>query len=183
MIRLRTYVLALFLLPLAGTVAQSQMRDERDRVISGEMIDLFRRECSHKSGVDQGKIQELQEIFVKVRADKSPNGLSALGCYQERMSQMIGIHQLYKDLCSEVSGSDMETKSEDDKLRILVMTQRYRRGITPFHDLLNDCLLEKSDSKFVIRPGRMRTESETLREELENLKFNPAFEANRVWFR
>jgi hypothetical protein len=77
----------------------------------------------------------------------------------------------------------MPKKSEEDKLRLLVMTQRYRRGIAPFHDLLNDCLLEKSESKYVVKPGRLRTESETLREELDLLKFKPPFEANRALFR
>lgn len=170
----------LLALPLSSLGA---MRDDRDRVISAEMIDLFRRECSHKSGIDQGKIQELQTMFAKIRVDQTREGQGALTCYQERMSQLIGIHQLYKDLCAEVAPDELAKKSDDDRLRILVMTQRYRRGITPFHDLLNDCLLEKSDSKYLVRPGRLRTESETLRQELDKLRFRPPFESNRVLLR
>ncbi len=173
-------LLTILCLCMVCGLAMAQMRDDRDKVISSEMISLFKRECSHKDGIDQTKIQELQIMFRQIRSDKSNQGLAALTCYQERMSQLIGIHQLYKDLCAEVSDETMASKTEEDSLRLLVMTQRYRRGITPFHDLLNDCLLEKSESKYVIRPGRLKTESETLREELDKLKFKPPFEANRV---
>jgi len=164
------------------TTSHGYFRDEQDAKISMALITQFQRECSHKSGNDQSKIIELQSSFEKVRADKTSVGEKALQCYQDRMSQLVGIHKLYKELCDEVAREGV-LKRDQDALRLLLMTQRYRKGIAPFHDLLNDCLIEKGAGKYLVRSLRQRTESASLRTELEKLRIKPPFEASRVEYR
>lgn len=175
--------LMILLLMVISSTLSAQMRDEKDKVITKAVISQFRRECSHKAGIDQGKVVDLQKIYDAVRKDKTNEGQAALTCYQDRMSQLIGIHQLYKDLCEDVSKDDVEKRTESDQLRLLLMTQRYRKGITPFHDLLNDCLTEKSNNKYIVKTGRFRTEGATLLKELDKLNTKRPFEADPVLFR
>jgi hypothetical protein len=162
--------------------ASAYFRDEQDAKISLALVTQFQRECSHKSGNDQSKIVELQTTFEKVRADKTPVGEKALQCYQDRMSQLIGIHQLYDELCGEVT-REAGNRKDQDTLRLLLMTQRYRKGIGPFHDLLNDCLIEKGAGKYLVKAGKQKSESASLRDELEAMKIKKPFEASRVDYR
>lgn len=172
-----------FMVILISISAVAQMRDARDRVITQAVVTQFYRECAHKGGIDQGKIFELQRMFDVVRRDKSDEGKAALVCYQERMAQLTGIYQLYRDLCDDLSKEDVASRTESEQLRLLVMTQRYRKGITPFHDLLNDCLINKSHTKYVIKTGRFRTEGATLLRELDKLNLKKPFEADPVLYR
>lgn len=167
---------------VVSRTANAYFRDEQDAKISAALISQFQRECSHKSGSDQSKIVELQTTFEKVRADKTQIGEKALQCYQDRMSQLIGIHQLYDELCGEVS-KDADKRKEQDTLRLLLMTQRYRKGIGPFHDLLNDCLVEKGAGKYLVKSMKQKTESASLHDELDKIKTKKPFEASRYDFR
>ncbi len=174
-------LLSLYLLFFTGPL-HAQFRDAQDFKITAALIGQFQRDCSHKVNVDQSKIIELQEVFEKVRTDKTPVGEKSLQCYQDRMSQIIGINQLYKELCDEVS-RDASKRAEQDTLRLLLMTQRYRKNIGPFHDLLNDCLIEKGAGKYLVRSLRQKSETSTLRQELESMEVKAPFEANRAEFR
>ena len=170
------------LIIISSTTSWSYFRDEQDAKISLALVSQFQRECSHKSGNDQTKIIELQSSFEKVRADKTPVGEKALQCYQDRMSQLIGIHQLYDELCNEVS-KDADKRKDQDTLRLLLMTQRYRKGIGPFHDLLNDCLIEKSGGKYLVKSSKQKSESASLRDELDAIRIKKPFEASRFDYR
>lgn len=174
--------LVLFLSFQYSLAAPNAYRDSSDQKISLSLIGLFKRECSHKIGVDQTKLVELQTVYEKVKKDSSPIGEKALACYQDKMGQLIGIQQLYKDLCEEV-GKIAIDYSDQDVLRLLLMSQRYRHGITPLHDLLNDCLVEKNATQYLVKSLRGRSERLSLRNELESLNIQRPFEPSRVEFR
>src|SRR5687768_15228705 len=110
------YFLAFLILT---SVASAQMRDEKDKIITEAVVSQFRRECSHKGGIDQAKIFDLQKNYEMLRKEKTDESKAALGCYQERMAQMTGIHQLYKDLCEDVTRDVLATRPEPEQLRLL----------------------------------------------------------------
>jgi hypothetical protein len=113
-----------FLLSLSMVFAQS-FSSKEDKLIVGEIIESFTKQCSYISSVEANIVRKLEEKLKKAQAEDVE---SALGCYRDNLTQITSVHYIYSSTCSEVNQPNF--KSDDENLmRLFVAIQKYRKGI------------------------------------------------------
>ncbi len=168
---------SIFLLLFSQNVFALKFNAE-DRRIGNALLDKFSRRCSSISNNDRKTIQVVRDQFNQSKKNKR-----AFQCISSEMTQIESIQVLYSKLCTKVRETAFDF-SDTDLGNLVVSTERYKNGIRPFVQRMNDCLSNvKGGEEYVLQTTHFKWENRLVLERLSKMKVKSPFRANRVTFR
>ena len=173
----KSYLILNILLISLGAFAN---RSREDKAIANSLLSNFKEECSHLSNKDRIILENLQQQLELARNEKNK---LAESCIQEQFSQMSGIHFIYKRLCDELTFRGIPD-NEVIVNRLLVSSQKYKKGLKPFFTNINDCFRDnKVPDHYHIDLSKSQADHSPIYRSLEKLKVDLPFRPNRIDFR
>ena len=177
----------LFLLFIfTSTLVWSQVSDKntsrstrftgREKIIIYDIIAQYKKQCAHISLMDEAKLSEIQETYVK---DKENLSFEQSECYDTYLSQIAGGHRIYEDLCNEVT--PLKSYGTDKNLaRIFANIRKYETGIRPYQEKLGDCLTRTSLDNKMDQPVDYGASLRVISKKIRELNTKLPFKENNV---
>jgi hypothetical protein len=163
-----------------GSTSHAVIEGKKDLGIAGAMLSKFARRCTSVSNQDYYALVQVRKNLKEI--EKLGDGESDK-CVRSELTQIEAVQILFSKICSEVSEQSKGIRGEALE-SLLVNSERYKNGIRPFLQRMNDCLaVTKKGSSYIVDVSSAKLENRILLDRLDRMSTRRPFRANRLDFR
>ncbi|MCB0393012.1 MAG: hypothetical protein KDD25_00550 [Bdellovibrionales bacterium] len=165
---------------LAASTSRAEIKGKKDTGIAVALLERFARRCASVGNHDRNRLTDIQKNLKEI--EKVGNS-SADSCVRSELTQMEAVHLIFQKICSDVGDQTSKIRGEELE-NLVVSTSKYKNGIRPFVQRMNDCLsVSKDGNKYIVEVSNVKLENRIVLDRIDHMISKPPFPANRLDFR